>query len=74
MNNILVPLGTHPDSHETLQYAIDFAADFGAKIFVMDVFALPGSSGGLGNVSAKITENTKSQLKQIIAKVDQKRS
>ena len=72
MNNILVPLGTNPDSHETLQYAIDFAADFGAKIFVMDVFSLPGSTGGLGNVTAKITENTKTQLKEVIAKVDQK--
>ena len=71
MNNILVPLGTAPDSHLTLQYAIDFAADFGANVFVMDVFSAPGSAG-LRNVTATVNQNTKEQLKEIIAKVDKK--
>jgi len=71
MNNILVPLGTATDSHLTLQYAIDFAADFGAKVFLMDVFSAPGSAG-LRNVSATVNQNTKEQLKEIIAQVDQK--
>lgn len=71
MNNILVPLGTAPDSHLTLQYAIDFAADFGANVFVMDVFSAPGSAG-LRNVAATVNQNTKEQLKEVIAKVDKK--
>ena len=38
MNHILVPIGNSPDIHETLQYAVDFAAPLQSKIFVMEGF------------------------------------
>ncbi len=28
MKNILVPIGTSPNAHETLQYAVDLASKF----------------------------------------------
>ena len=31
MNNILVPIGTSPNAHETLQYAVDFASEFPSR-------------------------------------------
>jgi len=34
MNNILVPIGTSPNAHETLQYAVDFAAQFSSSVYV----------------------------------------
>ncbi|AKA34895.1 universal stress protein [Flagellimonas lutaonensis] len=72
MNNILVPVGTSPDSHETLQYAVDFASDFGAQIYVMDVFTVSTGAGALGKVTEKVAQSGKEQIKQVISKIDTK--
>ena len=63
MNNILVPIGTSPDSHQTLQYAVDFASEFGAKVFVMDVFTVTTAVGSLANVEEKVAKSSKEHLK-----------
>ncbi len=72
MKNILVPIGTSPDSHETLQYAVDFASEFSSEIFVMEVFSVSGKTGNLGNVIEKVAESSKERLIEIIDKVDSK--
>lgn len=72
MNNILVPIGTSPDSPQTLQYAIDFASNFGSKIFVMDVFSVTAAAGSLANVEEKVAKSSKEHLKEVIDKVDTK--
>lgn len=72
MNNILVPIGTSPDSSQTLQYAIDFAAHFGSKVFVMDVFSVTSAAGSLANVEEKVAKSSKEHLKEVIDKVDTK--
>lgn len=72
MNNILVPLGTSPNSHETLQYAVDFAADFGANIYIMDVFTVTSGTGNLGNIQQKVAESSRNNIKEIVAKIDAK--
>ncbi len=72
MNNILVPIGTSPDSSLTLQYAVDFASNFGAKVFVMDVFSVTATAGSLANVEKKVAESSKEHLKEVIGKVDTK--
>ncbi len=66
MNNILVPIGTSPDSSSTLQYAIDFAANFGAKVFVMDVFSVSSAAGSLANVEEKVAKSSKEHIKEVI--------
>ena len=38
IKNILVPIGTSPDSYHTLQYAVNFAKEFSANVYVMEVF------------------------------------
>ncbi|WP_396591316.1 universal stress protein [Allomuricauda sp. R78024] len=70
MNNILVPIGTSPNSSDTLQYAIDFAANFGAQVFVMDVFSVTSGTGSLANVKEKVAKSSKEHLKEIIATVN----
>ena len=70
MNNILVPIGTSPNASITLQYAIDFASNFGAQVFVMDVFSVSTASGSLANIEEKIAKSSKEQIKEIIASVD----
>ncbi|MEO9511163.1 MAG: universal stress protein [Flavobacteriaceae bacterium] len=72
MNNILVPLGTSPNSSNTLQYAIDFASHFGAKVFVMDVFSVTSTAGSLANVEEKIAKSSKEHLKAVIDEVSTK--
>ena len=72
MNNILVPLGTSPDSHETLQYAVNFAADFGSNIYIMDVFTVTSGTGSLGNIQQKVAQSSRENIKDIVAKIDTK--
>nr|WP_298996359.1 universal stress protein [uncultured Allomuricauda sp.] len=70
MNNILVPIGTSPNASNTLQYAIDFAANFGAQVFVMDVFSVSSASGSLANIEEKVAKSSKEHIKEIIASVN----
>lgn len=72
MKNILVPVGTSPYAHETLQYAVDFALQFGSQVYAMDVFNVTAGAGKLVNVSEKVKEVSKERLKEIIGKVDAK--
>lgn len=72
MKNILVPIGTSPDANETLQYAVDFAIDFGAEVYVMEVFNVTSKTGTLANVSEKVAESGKERLKGIISQIDAK--
>ena len=72
MNNILVPLGTSQTANETLQYAIDFAVDFGSKIYIMDVFALSTRAGSLGKVEEKVVKSKRESAKEVIEQVDTK--
>ena len=70
MKNILVPIGTSPDAFETLQYAVNFAAEFSAQVYVMDVFTFSGTTGSLANITEKIEKSRKERLKEVIDKVD----
>ncbi len=72
MIKILVPIGTSPNANETLQYAVDFAVDFAASIFVMEVFSFSAKAGSLANISEKIAKSGKERLKGVINQVDSK--
>lgn len=72
MNNILVPIGNSPIGQDTLQYAIDFALQFGAKVYVMDVFAVSSGTGSLANVQEKVAQNSKEYIRNLLGEVDQK--
>ncbi len=71
MKNILVPIGTS-NTGETLQYAVDFAAQFSAQVFVMDVFSVSAKAGSLANITEKIAQSSKERLKEVIDKVQVK--
>jgi nucleotide-binding universal stress UspA family protein len=72
MKNILVPIGTSPNAHETLQYAVDLASEFSAQVFVMEVFNVTSGAGSLINISEKVAKSGKERLKEVIAKVNVK--
>lgn len=72
MKNILVPIGSSPNSNETLQYAVDFAAEFSAKVYAMEVFSTPVGAGNLSDVSSKVRQVSEERLKEVIDKIDLK--
>lgn len=73
MKNILVPIGTSPDAHETLQYAVDFASEFSSQIYVMEVFSVSiGAGRSLKNAEEKIEQSSKEHIKEVIANIDSK--
>jgi len=40
MKHILVPIGSTENAQNTLQYAIDFATEINAKVFVLELIVL----------------------------------
>ena len=72
MKNILVPIGSSSDSHETLQYAVDFAAEFSAKVYAMEVFSASVGAGSLIDVSSKVRQVSEERLKEVIDKIELK--
>ncbi|MGJ8735511.1 universal stress protein [Zobellia laminariae] len=73
MKHILVPIGISPDAHQTLQYAVDFAEQFGSQVYVMEVFNVSvGAGKSLANVTEKVAESGKERLKEVINKIDAK--
>ena len=69
MNKILVPIGTSPNAHKTLQYAVDFAAELSAEVYVMEVFSVSAGAGKLTNISERVAKSSKERLKEVISKV-----
>ncbi|MCV6631617.1 MAG: universal stress protein [Flavobacteriaceae bacterium] len=72
MKNILVPLGPSDNAKASLQYAADFASDFGANLFVMRSFSLKAKTGSLANIEQKVTENAKAYLTSVVKSIDSK--
>ncbi len=70
MKNILVPIGTSSNTGETLQYAVDFASEFGGDVFLMDVFNVSAKAGSLANISDKVAAGSKERLREVIGKVN----
>ena len=65
----MVPIGASQDSFHTLQYAVDFAAEFSAKIYVMEVFNFSvGAGKSLTNVEMKVAKSSKEHVMEVIEK------
>ena len=45
MKNILVPVGSSKNAVSHLQYAVDFAKTFGARLYVVQVFNVYTKAG-----------------------------
>ncbi len=73
MKNILVPLGLSEPSVSIarLQYAIDFAKEFNATVYVVEMFKALSRSGSLPS-NEVLKEIKKSTIEEKIAEVDKK--
>ncbi|MCX7551211.1 universal stress protein [Xanthomarina sp. F2636L] len=72
MKNILVPVGSSPNAVSHLQYAVDFARAFDAKLFVVQIYNIYSKAGTMIKVDEILERESLNFLKAHIAKVDTK--
>lgn len=72
MKNILVPVGSSKNALSHLQYAVDFAQEFGAKLFVVQVYNVFTKAGTMIKVDKIIERESLEFLKGLVAKIDTK--
>ncbi len=72
MKNILVPIGSTENAQSTLQFAIDFANEIKANIFVFRAYSSLSKAGTMINVDAIIERETNLYLRTMVNAVDTK--
>lgn len=72
MNHILVPIGSSENAQNTLQYAIDFAAAVGAKVFVFRAYKVISKAGTIINIDEIVARETSLYLRSVVNLVDTK--
>lgn len=72
MKNILVPVGSSRNAVSHLQYAIDFAKEFGAKVFVVQIYNVYTKAGTMIKVDHILERESLAFLQEHITKVDHK--
>ena len=72
MKHILVPIGSTENAKNILQYAIDFATEINAKIFVFRAYSSQTKAGTMINVDAIIARETNLYLKTMVNSCDVK--
>ena len=58
MKNILVPIGSSENASSTLQYAIDFAKELNANVYVFRAYHVMSKAGTMVNVDEIIERET----------------
>lgn len=72
MKNILVPVGSSKNVVCHLQYAIDFAKEFGATVYAVQIYNVSTKAGTLMKVDDILERGSKEYLDEVISKVDKK--
>ncbi len=72
MKHILVPIGTSENSLNTLQYAIDFASEIEAKVFVFRAYKVVSKAGTIINIDDIVARETNLYLKALVNQVETK--
>ena len=72
MKHILVPIGSTENASNTLQYAIDFAGKFDAKIFVFRAYNFQTKAGTIINIDSIIERETNLYMRSVVNSVDRK--
>ncbi|MFV9551755.1 universal stress protein [Algibacter sp. PT7-4] len=72
MKNILVPVGSSRNALSHLQYAVDFAEAFGAKLFVVQVYNVYTKAGTMIKVDQIIERESKAFLDDLVSQLNTK--
>lgn len=69
MKNILVPVGSSKNVASHLQYAVDFAKTFNAKVFVVQVYNVFTKAGTIINVDSILERESKAFLNNLVSQI-----
>ncbi len=72
MKNILVPVGSSKNAVSHLQYAVDFAKSFGAKLYIVQVYNVYTKAGTMIKVDHILERESQEFLDGLVAKIDTK--
>ncbi|MFD2915250.1 universal stress protein [Psychroserpens luteus] len=72
MKSILVPVGSSKNAESHLQYAVDFARTFGAKLYVVQIYNVYTKAGTMIKVDHILERESLSFLQEHVAKIDTK--
>ena len=72
MKNILVPVGSSKNAQSHLQYAVDFAEAFGAKLFIVQIYNVFTKAGTMLNIDKIIERESLEFLNGLVSKIDTK--
>tara|TARA_R110002051_G_scaffold70544_1_gene126897 strand:- start:25874 stop:26701 length:828 start_codon:yes stop_codon:yes gene_type:complete len=72
MKTILVPVGSSKNAKSHLQYAIDFAKAFGAKLYVVQIYNVYTKAGTMIKVDHILERESKAFLDAHVASIDTK--
>lgn len=72
MKTILVPVGSSKNAQSHLQYAVDFAKAFGAKLYVVQIYNVYTKAGTLIKVDHILERESKAFLESHIASINTK--
>ena len=72
MKNILVPVGSSKNALSHLQYAVDFAQAFNAKLYVVQVYNVYTKAGTMIKIDHIIEKESKAFLDDLVSKIDTK--
>lgn len=72
MKNILVPVGSSKNALSHLQYAVDFAEAFDAKLYIVQIYNVYTRAGTMIKVDHIIEEENLAFLNDLVSKIDTK--
>lgn len=72
MKNILVPVGSSKNALSHLQYAVDFAEAFNAKLFIVQVYNVYTKAGTMIKVDKIIERESKAFLDNLVSNINTK--
>lgn len=72
MKTILVPVGSSKNAKSHLQYAVDFAKVFGAKVYVVQIYNVYTKAGTMIKIDHILEAESKSFLEKHVASIDTK--
>ena len=72
MKNILVPVGASTNALSNLQYAVDFAEAFGAKLYVVQVYNVYTKAATMIKIDHILEQDTLDYLNDLVSKVNTK--
>ncbi|WP_289043956.1 universal stress protein [uncultured Olleya sp.] len=72
MNSILVAVGSSQNAQSHLQYAVDFAEQFEAKLYIVQIYNVYTMSGSMTKVDEILERDSLDFLNELVSKLDTK--